>query len=197
MGGGILVSVRFLLMIFNICTEWTTCLWKLSLFCFSIVLWCHLRRRAEFKCPVSLQACRSDLGVLKYLRKQYFSVLSPDLKHFCSGWLFHFAPEHRLLTTEVNVNQDWLLKARNKSKNLSKCKEPLCMVCSFLVNWLAFQTFFARRKISFFSSSEMNVLYSMKKLSCITEALGACHQCWVDLWQGEEKILRTVVDRID
>lgn len=81
-GGGILASVLFLFMIFNICTEWITCLWKTSLFCFSIVLWCHLSRSAEFKCPASLQACRGDLGILEYLRKRYFSVLFPRLEPF-------------------------------------------------------------------------------------------------------------------
>lgn len=159
MGRGILASVRFLFVISNTCTEctewtcteWATCFWKMSLFCFSIILWSHLSRRAEFKCPVSLQVCRGDLGILEYLRKPYFSVLSPNLKHFCLRWSLHFAPESGILTAEVNVNQDWLLKARNKSKDLSICKKPLCMVCSALVNWLTFQTFLCKKEDQLFS----------------------------------------------
>lgn len=98
---GILALVWFLLMISNICTEWTTCLWKMSLFCFSIVLYAAWAGEQSWSI---LQVCRGDLGILEYLRKPYFSVLSPDLKHFCLGWSLHFAPECRILTTEVYVN---------------------------------------------------------------------------------------------
>lgn len=117
------------------------------------------------KCPVSLQACRGDLDILEWLRKPYFSFFSPDMTHFCLRWSLHSAPEHRLLAAEVYVKQDWLLKAKNKSKNLYICKKPFCLVCSALAIWLPFSSLSLQEGRSVFlllSSSKNKVLYIMK-----------------------------------
>lgn len=121
-----------------------------------IEAWCFNRSFAAFfyllKCPVSLRACRGDLGILEWLRKPYFLFFSPDMTHFCLGWSLHSASEYRLLAAEVYVKQDWLLKAKNKSKNLYIHKEPLCPVCSALAIWLLFQAFLCKKEDRFFFS---------------------------------------------
>lgn len=103
---------------------------------------------AQVSCQ--LQACRGDLGIPEWLRKSYFSFFFPDMTHFCLGWSLHSASEHRLLAAKVYVKQDQLLKAKNKSKHLYICKEPLCLVCSALVIRLPFQAFLCKKEDQFF-----------------------------------------------
>lgn len=119
-----------------------------------IKTWCFNRSfavvflLAQVSCQ--LQACRGDLGIPEWLRKSYFSFFFPDMTYFCLGWSLHSASEHRLLAAEVYVKQDWLVKAKNKSKHLYICKEPLCLVCSALAIWLPFQAFLCKKEDQFF-----------------------------------------------
>lgn len=101
------------------------------------------------QCPVSMQACRFDLGILEWPRKPYFLFFSPDMTHFCLGRSFNSASECRLLAEEY-VKQNWFLKAKNKSKNLYVCKEPFCLVCFALAIWLPFQASLCKKEDRFF-----------------------------------------------